>query len=84
MCSLDCELIQKSGIECVRRKHIASCDYSAFRLSVNHIQAYSCHLQLSCTDCSKTSEQHLSGEHFQSQVLLATAGKSDIKRTEVI
>lgn len=46
MCSLDCELIQKSRIECARRKHIASCDYSAFRLSVNHIQAYSCHAQI--------------------------------------
>lgn len=46
MCSLDRELIQKYRIECARRKHIASCDYSAFSLSVNHIQAYSCHAQI--------------------------------------
>lgn len=38
---------------------------------------------ISPTDYSKTSEHHLSGEHFQFHASQATAGKSDIKSTEV-
>lgn len=69
MCSLDCQIIQKYRLKCARGKHIALWDCSAFSLIVNHIQAHSCHTEISGKHLNSIEmESIFSTKHFEQQL----------------